>query len=127
MGRARRTTRKYFPGPRPELPFSEAVLAGNTLYLAGQIGLDDAGKVPDDPTDEARRVMDALKGALTKAGMTMDDLTYVQVYCSDLTHYGTFNAVYRTYFNDLPARAFLGSGKLLFDARFEVQGIAVRR
>ena len=119
--------RTHFAGARPDLPFSEGVLIDDTLYLAGQIGLDERGRVPDDPDDEARRVLDAIKGALAKAEMTMDDLVYVQIFCSDLSHYARFNAVYRTYFTELPARAFLGSGKLLFDARFEVQGIAVRR
>jgi enamine deaminase RidA (YjgF/YER057c/UK114 family) len=58
----------------------------------------------------------------------MDDLVSVQVFCSDVSHYAAFNSVYRTYFKgDFPARAFLGSGKLLFDARFEVMGIAVKR
>jgi len=52
----------------------------------------------------------------------------VQVFCSDVSHYDAFNRVYRTYFKkEFPARAFLGSGTLLFGARFEVQGIAVRR
>jgi enamine deaminase RidA (YjgF/YER057c/UK114 family) len=52
----------------------------------------------------------------------------VQVFCSDVAHYDAFNKVYRTYFKkEFPARAFLGSGKLLFDARFEVQGVAVKR
>ena len=51
----------------------------------------------------------------------------IQVYCPDLSLYGTFNKVYRTYFQDaFPARAFLCSGKLLRDARFEVLGIAVK-
>jgi enamine deaminase RidA (YjgF/YER057c/UK114 family) len=52
----------------------------------------------------------------------------VQVFCSDVTHYDAFNKVYRTMFKrELPARAFIGAGKLLFNARFEVQGIAVKR
>jgi enamine deaminase RidA (YjgF/YER057c/UK114 family) len=54
--------------------------------------------------------MDAVKATLTAAGMTMDDLVYVQIFCSDVAHYTAFNAVYRTYFTQLPARAFLGSG-----------------
>ena len=58
----------------------------------------------------------------------MDDLVSVQVYASDVGDYGAFNDVYRTYFTrEYPARAFLGSGDLLFGARFEVMGIAVRR
>jgi enamine deaminase RidA (YjgF/YER057c/UK114 family) len=50
------------------------------------------------------------------------------VFCSDVTHYDAFNAVYRTMFKkEFPARAFVGSGTLLFNARFEMQGIAVQR
>jgi 2-iminobutanoate/2-iminopropanoate deaminase len=57
----------------------------------------------------------------------MDDLVSVQIFCSDVKHYAAFNQVYRTYFNrEYPARAFIGSGGLLFGARFEVQGIAVK-
>ena len=60
--------------------------------------------------------------------MTMDDLCRVQVYCSDVGHYDVFNKIYRGYFKqEFPARAFLGSGKLLFGARFEVLGVAVKR
>jgi 2-iminobutanoate/2-iminopropanoate deaminase len=65
---------------------------------------------------------------VVKAGMTMDDLVSVQIYCSDLRHYDAFNTVYRRYFTrEFPARAFLGSGPLLFGARFEVVGVAVKR
>jgi enamine deaminase RidA (YjgF/YER057c/UK114 family) len=52
----------------------------------------------------------------------------IQVFCSDVIHYQAFNDVYRTFFTkEFPARAFLGAGTLLFNARFEVQGIAVKR
>jgi reactive intermediate/imine deaminase len=124
----RKSRRRHFPPPRPDLPFSDAVLAGDTLYLAGKIGLDPGtGKPPADVDAEARLVLDAVKSTLAAAGMTMDELVHVQVFCSDVAHFAAFNAVYETYFTRLPARAFLGSGKLLFDARFEVQGIAVAR
>jgi 2-iminobutanoate/2-iminopropanoate deaminase len=109
------------------LPFSDAVLVGDVLYLSGKIGLDDTGKVPATAEEEARRVMDSMKATLSAAGLTMDDLVYVQVFCSDLSLYAEFNAIYRTYFQSFPARAFIGSGSLLFNARFEVQGIAVAR
>ena len=109
-------------------PFSGAVLAGNTLYLSGTIGLDSNQQVPSTPEAEARLVLDNVRSTLAAAGMTMDDLVTVQVFCSDVAHYDAFNAVYRTYFEgEFPARAFLGAGTLLFNARFEVQGIAVRR
>jgi reactive intermediate/imine deaminase len=110
------------------LPFSAGVLVGNTLYLAGKIGLTPDRKVPATAAEEARLVLDDVKGTLEKAGMTMDDLVSVQVFCSDVAHYDAFNRVYRTYFKrEFPARAFLGSGTLLFGARFEVQAIAVKR
>ncbi len=110
------------------LPFSGAVLVGNTLYLSGTIGLDENQQVPATPEAEARLVMNSMQSTLEAAGMTMDDLVSVQVFCSDVAHYAAFNAVYRTYFTrEFPARAFVGVGTLLFDARFEVQGIAVKR
>jgi len=112
-----------------DAPFSEAVLVGDTLYVGGHIGLDPkTGKPGVTPEEEARLVMEAMKRTIEAAGMSMDDLVSVQVYCSDVELYGAFNAVYRTYFHgSYPARAFLGSGKLLFNARFEVLGVAVRK
>ncbi len=108
-------------------PFSGAVLVGNTLYLSGSLGLE-RGEIPEDPADEARNVMNAIKRNVEAAGMTMDDLVYMQIFCSDVSHYQAFNDVYRTFFTkEFPARAFVGAGTLLFNARFEVQGIAVRR
>ncbi len=108
-------------------PFSGAVWVGNTLYLSGMLGLE-RGQVPETAEQEATNVLDNVKSTLETAGLTMDDLVVVQVYASDVGDYGAFNGVYRTYFtSEFPARAFLGSGTLLFGARFEVMGIAVRR
>lgn len=110
-------------------PFSGAVQIGKTLYLAGDIGLDESGKVPDSAEAEAKLLLDSIQRTLKEAGYTMDDLVFVTVYCSDVKHYDAFNkVVYRTYFKkEFPARAFIGAGRLLFDARFEMQGIAVQR
>jgi reactive intermediate/imine deaminase len=109
-------------------PFSRAVLVGNTLYLSGDIGLDQDMRVPDTAEAEARKVLDNVQNTLKEAGLTMDDLVSVQVFCSDVKHYDAFNKVYRTYFTrEFPARAFIGAGTLLFNARFEVQGVAVKR
>lgn len=108
-------------------PYSGAVLVGNTLYLSGTIGLEE-GQVPDTPEAEARLVLNNIRRTLEAADMTMDDLVFVQVFCSDVAHYDAFNSVYRTFFtNEFPARAFIGAGTLLVNARFEVQGIAVKR
>ena len=109
-------------------PFSGGVFVGDTLYLAGEIGTDANNKVPDTADAEAKAVLDKVQARLKTAGLTMDDLVSVQVFCSDVKHYDAFNRVYRTYFSkEYPARAFIGSGTLLFNARFEVQGIAVKR
>jgi reactive intermediate/imine deaminase len=109
-------------------PFSGSVMAGNTLYISGQIGLGPDRKPPADVTEEAKLVLEAVKSQLVRQGLTMDDLVSVQVFCSDVKHFDAFNAVYRTYFmKEFPARAFLGSGTLLFGARFEVMGVAVKR
>jgi 2-iminobutanoate/2-iminopropanoate deaminase len=110
------------------LPFSGAVRVGNTLYLSGTIGLQEDRTVPSTAEAEARLVMNNVKSTLEAAGMTMDDLVFVQVFSSDVADYDAFNSVYRTYFErEFPARAFIGAGTLLFDARFEVQSIAVKR
>ena len=117
------------PDRKDSLPFSDGVLVGNTLYLAGKLGIDPAtGKPPADVEQEIRFLLDAVKKTLAAAEMTMDDLVSVQVFCPDLSLYEKFNDVYRSYFTkQFPARAFIGSGPLLRGARFEVQGIAVRR
>lgn len=125
--------RKYIPHPQAPnaspLPFSDAVLVGGTLYIAGHIGIDaKTGMAPADPEEEARLVMDGIKKTVETAGLSMDDIVTIQVFCTDLKYYDTFNAVYKTYFHgDFPARAFVGTDKLLRNGKYEVLGIAVKR
>lgn len=119
---------------RAQLPFSDAVRTGDTLYVAGTIGIDPGtlsdpktARVGAEPADEARFALDAVKHTLEAAGFKMDDLVSVTIYCTDLDLYGTFNDVYRTYFHGhFPARAFIGASKLVRSARFEVMGTAVK-
>jgi 2-iminobutanoate/2-iminopropanoate deaminase len=116
-------------GGRPmDLPFSDGVLVGDTLFLSGRIGIDPRTmQAASDVQEEIRLMLDGVRATLEAAEMTMDDLVYVQVYCTDLSLYDKFNAAYRKYFGkDLPARAFLGAGSLLRNARFEMQAIATR-
>jgi 2-iminobutanoate/2-iminopropanoate deaminase len=113
-----------------QLPFSDAILAGNTLYLAGRIGLDPkTGKAPEKIEDEIKLLLDGEKDVLAAAGMTMDDLAYVQIACTDLSLFDKFNPIYKSYFTtkDLPAREFIGAGSLLRGGHFELQAIAVKR
>ena len=125
--------RKFIVSPRAGdtkgLPFSDGVLVGNTLYIAGHIGVDPkTGMAPADAEAEAHLVMDGIKKTVEDAGMSMDDVVSVQIFCTDLKLYETFNAVYRTYFHaDFPARAFIGTNNLLRNGHYEVMGIAVKR
>ncbi|MEM7481042.1 MAG: RidA family protein [Acidobacteriota bacterium] len=109
-------------------PFSHAVVAHPTVYIAGTLGLDPrTRKPPADARAEARLALDGIRDKLELAGATMDDLVSVQVFCTDLELYDDFNAVYATYFEkDFPARTFVGSGPLLFGSRFEINAIAVK-
>jgi len=117
------------PGATSQLPFSKAIQAGDTLYLSGSIGLDPkTSKAPEKIEDELKYLFDDYKNTLSAAGMTMDDLVFVQVFCTDLSLYDKFNAAYRAQFSkDFPARAFIGAGSLLRGGHFEMQAIAVRR
>ena len=130
---ANASDRKYIvqsrSGDRTGLPFSEGVLVGNTLYIAGHIGLDAKTNMPPGSAEEeARLVMDGIKQTVESAGLSMDDVVSIQVFCTDLKLYDTFNNVYKTYFHgDCPARAFLGAANLLRSGRYEVMGIAVKR
>ena len=99
------------------------------MYIAGQIGLDrETGKPPADVRDEARLVMERLRSVLSREGLTTADLVMVTIHAPNVeTDYAPFNEVYATFFDGpYPARAFLGSGPLLFGARFEVTAIASR-
>ena len=114
--------------PGAPLPFSDGVRVGDTLYVAGHLGLDPQTQLaPADVELEARLVMDGVKRTVESAGFRMDDFVSVTVFCSDISQYDTFNRIYRGYFSGgFPARAFIGSGTLVRGARFEVLGVAVR-
>jgi 2-iminobutanoate/2-iminopropanoate deaminase len=127
------TDRRFINGERSAAqtppPISDAVLVGNTLYISGDLSIDPkTGQVPADPQAEAKLVMDRVKRTVESAGLTMDDVVSMQVFCTDLALFEPFNSVYRSYFpHGFPARAFLGASALLRGAHFEVLGVAVRR
>ena len=128
MNRRNQIHRIPTPAALGRLPFSMGVFAGDTFYMSGHIGIEpQTRKVPEDAEQEARLMLDSFRETLTRAGLDMNNLVFVQVFCSDVSLFDKFNAVYRTYFSaEFPARAFIGSGPLLFGARFEIQGIAVK-
>jgi len=112
------------------LPFSEAVLVGDTLYLSGQIGnlpgtltLAEGGI-----TGESRQAMENIKTSLEAHGYTMSDLVKCSVFLADIAEWDAFNAVYATYFEagQYPARSALGASSLVFEARVEVDCIGAK-
>jgi 2-iminobutanoate/2-iminopropanoate deaminase len=124
--------RKEFSLPASKalgLPFADAVLVGDTLHISGRGGIDfKTMQPPKDVKDEVKMLMEDFKAILALAGMTMDDLVSVTIYSPDLKLYAEFNEIYRSYFTKgFPARAFVGSGPLLFGMRFEMLGVAVKR
>jgi len=117
------------PNRPADLPFSDAVLVDQTLYISGRIGIDPAtGLVPPEVDQELQILFDDFAAVLKEAGMTWDELVWVQVFSPELTLWERFNAEYVKHFRgELPARAFLGSAPLLRNGRFEMTGIAVRK
>jgi enamine deaminase RidA (YjgF/YER057c/UK114 family) len=101
---------------------------GDTLYISGRIGLDPAtGEAPASIDAELNLLFEGFQAVLREAGMNMDDLAWVQVYSPDVSLWQQFNAAYVKLFSrEFPARAFLGSGPLLMNGRFEMLGIAVK-
>ena len=119
----------HLPGRPANLPFSDAVLAGDTLYISGRIGVDpETGLAPDEVQKELALLFADFASVLAAAEMTMQDVVSIQIFCPDVSLWSRFNAEYVKIFNhEFPARAFLGSGPLLLNARFEMMGVAVRR
>jgi len=123
------STRRYIngrsasnPANATQPPFSGAVVVDDTVFLSGVLGTGDTAEAA------ATTGLTSIQTTLKAAGLTMDDLVSIQIFCPDVANYDAFNKVYRTFFTkEYPARAFLGSGPLLQGAKFEIQGIAVRR
>jgi len=109
------------------LPFSEAVRVGNVLYLSGQIGIVPGSMklVPGGIKEEARQAMDNIKATLATHGYGMGDLIKCTVMLADMSEWGTFNDVYKTFFSGhFPARSAFGANGLALNARVEVECIA---
>ena len=112
-----------------DLPFSEAVRVGDTLYLSGQVGVVPGSLklVKGGLEQEARQTMENIKTSLEVHGYAMTDLVKCTVMLADISEWGAFNAIYKTYFTEhFPARSALGVNGLALGARVEVECIAVR-
>lgn len=110
-------------------PYSQAIMAGNTLYLAGQIAIDPTTNQVRSGTieEETKLVLDNLKAVLEAAGMTMANIVSTTVFMADLNEFPRMNAVYATYFpQNPPARATVQVARLPRDVKVEIAAIAVR-
>ena len=107
-------------------PYSQAIRAGNTVYFSGQIPLDPAtgDVVAGDIEAQARRAFDNLKSVCEAAGGTMDDITRVGLYLTDLSQFASVNAVMGEYFSaPFPARSTIEVPALPKGVAFEVDAI----
>ena len=114
--------------PKAIGPYSQAIEIDNTLYLAGQIGLDPAsGKLVDGGIEkQTDRVMKNLRAVLDAAGYTFDNVVQTQVFVADLNDYKAMNDVYAKYFSDAPPTRAAVQAVLPRGALVEIMMVAKR-
>lgn len=115
-------------GASQNLPFSDGIVAGDTLYIAGQQGADSGGKLKAGIGDQTEATLEHIKQVVIKAGFEMKDVVSVNVYLSDIADFAAMNKVYTTFFpNPKPARTTIQAGALVNGAKVEISAIAVRQ
>ena len=115
------------PGTVQGLPFSNGILVANTLYVAGQEGLDNGKLRPGGIGPETQAALENIKKIVESAGLQMEDVVSVNVYLADLADFGEMNKIYKTFFPaPRPARATVQVAGLVNHARIEITAIAVK-
>ena len=115
--------------PAPIGPYSQAVLAGNTLYVSGNIALDpDSGQlINENITEETHAVMKNMEAILRSAGYSFADVVKCTIFIKDMGEFGTINEAYGQYFkSNPPARETVEVSRLPKDVRVEISCIAVK-
>ena len=110
-------------------PYSQAVQAGNTLWLSGQIPLDPATKelVPGGIEEQIRQVFKNLQAIVSAAGASFDDVVKITIFLTDLSHFALVNKIMAEYFREpYPARSSIGVASLPRGAQVEVECIVAR-
>lgn len=114
------------PGDTGTAPYSPAVVAGDTVYLSGHLGivpgtrsLAEGGIGP-----ETRQTLENLKATLARAGGSMDSVVKCTVFLADIAEWAAMNEVYVTFFPNKPARSAVGNSGLALGARVEIECIA---
>jgi 2-iminobutanoate/2-iminopropanoate deaminase len=115
--------------PAPIGPYNQAILAGDTLYLSGQVAIDPAsGELRlDDLETETRLVMSNLKAVLNEAGMDFSNLVKCSIFLKSMDDFAAVNAIYGEYFEEgqAPARETVQVAKLPKNVNVEISGVAV--
>jgi 2-iminobutanoate/2-iminopropanoate deaminase len=113
---------------KPLAPYTPAIQAGPTLYLSGQIALDEQGNLHTaDIATETRKVMENVGNLLRAAGLGYEHLVKVTIFMADMSLYAAVNEVYGTYFTDTPpAREAVAVKGLPRGVNVEISGIAYR-
>lgn len=110
-------------------PYSQAIRAGNLIFVSGQIALDpEAGELIGDLSiqSQARRTLENMKGILDAAGAAMDDIVKITIYLTDMNDFQEVNGVYGGYFKTAPpARATVAVAGLPLGVSVEMDCIAV--
>lgn len=116
--------------PAPVGPYNQSVLAGNTLYLSGQIALDPASGnlVTGNIEEETHQVFANLKNVLKTAEMNFENIVKCSVFVADMEMYARINAVYAQYFDEetAPARELVEVANLPKYVNVEISAIAVK-
>lgn len=115
--------------PRAIGPYSQAVIAGNTIYTAGQIALDPETMelAGGDVASETDRVLRNLAAILEAAGSSLKHVVRTTVYLVDMADFSAMNEVYSRHFGDhRPARSTVAVAALPKGARVEIDAVAVR-
>lgn len=109
-------------------PFSQAVRAGDFLFLAGQLGTDASGKlVSGGIVPEARQTLENVKAVLEQNGASLGDVVKCTVFLADMAEWSTFNGVYTQFFaKPYPARSAFGASGLALGSRVELECIAYK-
>ena len=115
--------------PQPIGPYNQAVLAGDTLYISGQICIDPAsGNLKNrDIQEETHQVMQNLKAILSESGMSFNNVVKTTIFLTDMHRFGEVNEIYGKYFEgDFPARETVQVSALPKFVNVEISMIAAR-
>lgn len=108
-------------GAKPAGPYTPGIVAGGTLYVAGQVGRDKNGQYPAKFEDEVAQTLENVREIMKAAEYTFADAVAVQVYLTDIEMFQRMNEVYMKYFPEpRPARTTVGVSKLVGPARIEI-------